>query len=496
MAASTPAAAYCDGMTARPPSVLIIGAGFGGIGLGALLLRAGLRSFTILEQEDSLGGTWRDNIYPGAACDVPSHLYSYSFAPAPGWERRYAPQGEILSYLTAVADRLGVSPHIRYGCAVASLQWSSDRSEWTATLTDGRTIRADVVVSAVGQLHRPAVPDLPGLASFPGTVCHSSQWPADLDLTGRRVGVIGSAASAVQIVPALAPGVARLSVFQRSPNWILPRGDRRYRRWEQRVLAVPAVRRAYRAWLWTSFETRFPALRGRRPFASLARRLVDRHLAEAVPDPGQRDLLTPDFPVGARRVLSSDDYYPALARDNVDLVTSPVARIDPAGVVLGDGRTVPVDCLVLATGFRSTEFLASLRVVGRDGRELHDVWRQGAAAHVGVSVPGFPNFFMMYGPNTNLGHNSIIFMLECQARHIVTLLRGARHGSVVEVREGAFRRFNTQLGEALSRTVWGAAESSWYRDAAGRITTNWGYGTPRYWWATRRAAARDYRVSR
>ena len=484
-------------MTARPPSVVIIGAGFGGIGLGALLRRAGIGSFTIVEKAGSLGGTWRDNSYPGAACDVPSHLYCFSFAPNPQWSRRYAPQGEILDYLTRVARESGVADHIRYGCEVSAAEWSDTRREWVVSLTDGRIIRADVVVSAVGQLHRPTIPPIPGLESFAGAAFHSARWPPGLDVTDRRVGVLGTAASAVQIVPAVAGAAARLTVFQRSPNWILPRGDRAYGAWERRAMAaVPGLRRAYRTWIWASYEARFPALRGRRLFAGFAQHLLDRHLSSEVDDPRLRCALTPDYPVGARRVLSADDYYPALRRPNVELVTQPVDRVIPEGIVLSDGSMTPLDVLVLATGFRSTEFLVPLRVVGTGGRVLAEVWSDGASAHLGLSVPGFPNFFMMYGPNTNLGHNSILFMLECQARHIVSLLRGMSHGDTAEVRADSFARQHDALQRALDRTVWSAADRSWYKDDAGRITNNWGYGTLRYWWQTRRAVARDYVLTR
>lgn len=488
---------YCGQMTGRPPSVVIIGAGFGGIGLGALLRRAGIGSFVILEKDSALGGTWRDNTYPGAACDVPSHLYCYSFAPNPRWSRRYAPQQEILDYLTGVATRFGVRDHIRYGCEVAAAEWSDKRREWLVTLADGRTMRADVVVSAVGQLHRPAIPDLPGLGSFTGTAFHSARWPPGLDLSGKRVGVLGTAASAVQIVPAIAPTAEHVTVFQRSPNWILPRGDRRYRGWEQRLFTgLPVARQAYRTWIWSSYEARFPALRGNRLFAGIARRLLDRHLGSQVPDPALRRTLTPDYPVGARRVLSADDYYPALRRPDVDLVTQPVERIEPAGVMLAGGRHIPLDVLVLATGFRSTEFLVPMRVTGRRGKALSTTWESGPSAHLGVSVPGFPNLFLMYGPNTNLGHNSILFMLECQARHIVALLDRMRHGDMVEVRQSAFTSQRDRLHRALDRSVWSAADRSWYKDATGRITNNWGSTTVQYWWQTRRAASRDYALTR
>ncbi len=481
----------------RPPSVLIIGAGFGGIGLGFLLRRAGIRSFTILEKAQSLGGTWRENTYPGAACDVPSHMYQYSFAPKADWSRKWAPQAEILQYMTEVAEDSGVVDHIRFGIAVEGAIWDEETRQWVVTVADGRTIRADILVSAVGQLHHPATPEIPGLESFPGRTFHSAQWPADLDLHGRRVGVVGTAASAVQVVPAIADDTQHLTVFQRSANWILPRGDRPYRDWEQRAFAsIPGMARVYRTWIWANYEARFPTLRGRRAFVRLAERMLHRHLNDKVTDPDLRRQLTPDYPVGARRVLSADDYYPALMRADVDLVTTPIDRLTPEGVQLSDGRSIPLDVVVWATGFRSTEFLAPMDIIGREGRRLGNDWRDGARAFLGLSLPGYPNLFIMYGPNTNLGHNSILFMLECQARHIVTCLQGMHHGDEIEVRADVFEEFNTRLQADLARTVWGSVDHSWYKDEAGRITNNWSSGTPRYWWLTRRSPSHAYRHTR
>lgn len=489
--------AYRERVPPRPPSVLIIGAGFGGLGLGILLARARIHSFTILEKATSLGGTWRDNRYPGAACDVPSHMYCYSFAPKPDWSRKWAPQTEILQYMQDLAADSGVAGHIEYGVEVATAQWQPQTSEWLVTTTDGRMVRADILVSAVGQLHHPALPDIPGLDTFAGPAVHASNWPDDLDLTGRQVGVIGTAASAVQVVPAIAGQVSRLTVFQRSPNWILPRGDRPYRDWEKRLFgSTPSVMRAYRTWIWANYEARFPALRGNRVATAMARRLLDRHLNEAIPDDDLRHRLTPDYPVGARRVLSSDDYYPALLRDNVDLVTEPVVGVDAEGVELADGRHVPLDALVMATGFRSTHFLAPMQITGRDGRRLTDDWSDGAHAYLGLSVPGYPNLFLLYGPNTNLGHNSILFMLECQARHVVACVKSMQHGDTIEVRDDVHESFNRDLQGALQRTVWGSVDRSWYKNEAGRITNNWGYGTPRYWWHTRRSPSYAYTRTR
>lgn len=484
-------------MTPRPPSVLIIGAGFGGLGLAILLSRAGIRSFTILEKAQSLGGTWRENRYPGAACDVPSHMYCYSFAPKPDWSRKWAPQPEILQYMSDLAASSGLDDHIEYGVEVAAAKWQESARQWVVTTSDGRKIRSDILVSAVGQLHHPAIPPISGLSSFRGPVVHTAGWPDDLAVAGRRVGVVGTGASAVQVVGALADVVGHLAVFQRSPNWVLPRGDRPYRNWEQRVFRkVPAARRVYRSWIWANYEARYPALRGNRAAAGIARRMLQRHLEERVPDPALRRRLTPDYPVGAKRVLSADDYYPALTSPGTELITTAISRIDEDGVLLVDDRHVPLDVLVLATGFRSTEFLAPMQITGRAGRRLADDWSHGAHAYLGLSVPGYPNLFLLYGPNTNLGHNSILFMLECQARHIVACVQSMQHGDTIEVRDDVHESFNRDLQGALQRTVWGSVDRSWYKDEAGRITNNWGYGTPRYWWLTKRSPSYAYTRSR
>lgn len=472
-----------------------MGSGFSGICLGIRLKQAGIHSFTILEKEEQLGGTWRDNAYPGAACDVPSFSYCFSFHQKVDWSRKWAPQDEILDYMTECARTHGLLPHIRFGVEVAEAAFDGKSATWTVRSTDGKRWTAELLVSAVGQLNRPHHPSFPGLEQFAGTWFHSARWRHDHDLAGRRVAVVGTAASAVQIVPRIAPAVRRLHVFQRSPNWMLPKNDRAYTELEKALFRrVPGLARLYRWTIWARHEVGFPAFRGNRLLSRWATRRVMDHLQEQVPDPALRQALIPSYPVGAKRILLSDDYYPALQHDNVRLVTAPIERVEPDAVVTADGSRHQVDTIIFATGFESTSFLVPMRIVGTTGESIHEVWRDGAEAYLGMTVAGFPNFFMMYGPNTNLGHNSIIFMIECQARYIVDCTRRMiRDGlASLEVRRGAMEAFNARLRAELDRTVWADATSSWYKTPSGRITNNWSGTTIEYWWRTRRAALRDY----
>jgi cation diffusion facilitator CzcD-associated flavoprotein CzcO len=479
--------------------VVIVGAGAAGIAAAARLLEQGVRDVTVLERGERVGGTWRDNTYPGAACDVPSHLYSLSFAPNPRWSRRYSPQAEILAYLEGVAAARGVLPLVRFGVAVESARWDEDAGAWRVLGRHGDAqveYEAEVLVSGCGQLSRPSIPDLPGRETFAGPSFHSARWEASVALRGRRVAVIGSAASAVQIVPAIAPEVAHLDVYQRTPNWIVPREDRAYTELEKAAFArAPFLHRAYRLAIYLGYEVRiagFLQLPGAYPWGE---RLARRHLEAQVRDPLLRAKLTPDYPIGCKRILTSDDYYPALQRANVSLETAPIERIAREGVVTRDGVLHPADVLVWATGFASTEFLAPMAIVGRDGRRLADAWSNGAEAYLGLMVSGFPNLFLLYGPNTNLGHNSILFMIESQVRYLTACVRALRAGGVrsFDVRPEAMRAFNERLQRDLGRTVWSRDCGSWYKDARGKITNNWSGSTVRYAWATRAPRMRDMR---
>ena len=481
----------------RRVHVAIIGAGHSGLCMGIRLKQAGIEDFVILEKAATLGGTWRDNTYPGASCDAPSFLYSFSFAQKTDWSRRFAWQPELLGYSTELAVRHGLLSHCRFGAEVSRLAYDQAANAWTLECTDGTQVIADFVVTAVGQLNRPAIPSLPGLDTFTGVRFHSAQWNHAIDLAGRRVAVIGNAASAVQFVPQIAPLVARLTVFQRSANWLLPRKDRLYAPRTQRLLTrFPALAKLYHDAQWFYFgELQLtPLMKQVRVVQALARRRALAHLHRQVRDPGLRAKLVPSYPIGAKRVLFNDDYYPTLARPNVRLVTDGIERVEPAGVRAQTGELHEADVIILATGFRSTEFLAPMDVVGRDGCRLSDEWRSGARAYLGVTVSGFPNFFMLYGPNTNLGHNSILVMIEAQVDYVVDAMtkmkaRGVRR---LEVRRSVMDAFNRQLQQDLSRSVWSTVDASWYKLADGTITNNWPHSTIRYRRLLRESRLEDY----
>ena len=489
------------GSHADPLDVLVVGAGFGGIGTAVRLRDQGVTDFVLLEKGDGVGGVWRDNTYPGAACDVKSHLYSFSFAPN-DWSRTYAPQPEILAYLQRVADEHAVPAHCRFGREVATADWVEDAGAWEVVTADGEVWVARVLVSGVGQLSRPAWPHLPGLADFAGPTMHSARWDHDLDLDGRRVAVIGTGASAIQLVPGIVDRVAHMTVFQRSAPWILPKGDRPYRPLERQVLdRVPGAQRLVREWIFWTNELRVLAFNKQDSLLGRASELLcRRHIANQVRDPQLRQVVTPDHPIGCKRVLVSNDWYPALDRDHVDVVTDGIGRVVEEGIITEDGRLVEADVLVFGTGFHSTDFLAPMQVTGRDGRELHEVWDEGggAEAYLGMAVPGFPNLFLLYGPNTNLGHNSIIFMIESQIRYLEGAVAHLREhpDETIEVEPEVFGAYNDQVQEEIAASVWNAGCDSWYKTASGKVTNNWPGAAFRYRLATRRFQPSHYRRRR
>lgn len=475
--------------------IAIVGAGFGGLGLGARLREAGRTSFAILEAADGVGGTWRANTYPGVACDIPSHLYSFSFAPRAGWSRRYPGQQEILEYLETVADERGLRPHLRLDAEVAAARFDEAGGRWRLELRGGRALSARVVVAACGQLRIPHVPPFDGLDAFAGRWWHSARWDHDLDPRGKRVAVVGSGATAVQVVPELARATARLDVFQRTPAWIIPRHDRAYTRVERRLLGpVAPLRRAYRTALFVRQECFWLGFRPGSAAARALTRLARWRLESQVADPALRAALTPSYPLGCKRVLVSDDYYPALARPSVELVTTAIERFEPAGVRTRDGVLRELDAVVFATGFDSQALVAPMRVEGAGGRSLEACWADGPYAHLGLAVPGFPNLFLLYGPNTNLGHNSIVFMTEAQIAHVLGCLdeldrRGACR---IEVRPDAMARFDRRTQARLQRSVFSQGCTSWYKTRTGRVTNNWPGTATEYWHAARRPRAADY----
>jgi cation diffusion facilitator CzcD-associated flavoprotein CzcO len=462
---------------------IVIGAGFGGLAAAIKLKKAGFGRLAVLEKADRLGGTWRDNTYPGAACDVPSRLYSYSFALNPNWSRAYSGQPEIQAYMEDCADRFGVRPMLRFNAEVERADWDEAAKLWRVTLKGGEVMEAPVLVSALGQLNRPSFAGIPGREAFKGENWHSARWRHDVDLTGKTVGCIGSGASAIQYIPEIAKTAGKVIIFQRTPNYIVPRLDKPTPDWLKRLYAaVPLVDRAFRHFIWQMMDLRFRAFKRGTPSADSFRKLALGYLEKEITDPVLREKLTPTYPIGCKRILISDDYYAALRQDNVDLVTEAVSEITRKGVKTANGAEHACDVLVYGTGFDTTHFLAPLEIHGAGGRTLTEAWKDGAEAYLGVTVTGFPNLFMMYGPNTNLGHNSIIYMLEAQADYVVKVMKEMRRrkAAAIDVKPAAFTAFNTQLQKDLEATAWAGECSSWYKTASGKITNNWSDDTAAY----------------
>jgi cation diffusion facilitator CzcD-associated flavoprotein CzcO len=478
-------------------AVLIVGAGFSGLAMAIRCRQAGIGPFRVIEKGDGIGGTWHDNTYPGAACDVPSHLYSLSFAPKADWTRMYAPQPEILAYLRETAERHGLMQLIQLGTTFRGATWDEARALWHVE-TDRGPIAARAIVSGMGGLHHPAYPDIPGRDAFAGPAFHTAAWDHSVDLAGRRVGVIGTGASAIQVVPEIAETAAHLTLFQRTPPWIMPKNDRAIpERAKARYRTLPFARRLERARLFWLHEVR--ALLGFTKVSKLtgqAEALARRHLAKAVRDKDLRAKLTPNYRLGCKRVLISDDYYPALQRANVSLETDAIARITGSGVTTEDGRSHALDVIVYATGFDVTATFARMNLVGRDGLRLTEAWAGGMGAYQGITVAGFPNYFMLLGPNTGLGHNSVVSMIEVQVQHVLDCLKTLRRGArAIEVRPEAQARFLDRIRTRMADSIWQAGGCrSWYLDASGRNTTLWPDSVMAYRRSARRARLTDYRL--
>jgi cation diffusion facilitator CzcD-associated flavoprotein CzcO len=471
------------------PRIVIVGAGFGGIAAAASLRRAGFGDVTVLEKADRVGGVWRDNTYPGCACDIPAPLYSYSFAPNPDWSRRFPPRSEILAYLERCVADLGLAEAIRFGVDVTEARWAG--SHWQITCADGTILGADMLIPAMGQLSRPAIPDLPGADTFAGPRVHTARWDPDLDVAGKRVGVIGTGASAIQLVPAIAGTAAHVTVFQRTPPWLLPRPDRRYGPIRRALFRrVPATARVSRAGTWALTVITGRALLG----GGIARWTVG-GAARAqlrLQGRGLRAAITPDYRFGCKRVLFSHDWLPTLRRPDVTLATAAIADINPTMVRTADGVQHDCDILAYGTGFRATEFLAPMRVTGAGGAQLEDVWGGGAHAYLGLAVPAFPNMFLMYGPNTNTGNTSVIYFHESQARYIVQAAALIAAGRVLDVRPDVATAYDAELQTRLAGSVWVGCDS-WYRTPGGRVVTNWPGSAREYRRRTARLDPADYR---
>ena len=453
----------------------IIGSGFAGLGAAIRLKREGIHDFVVLERAGDVGGTWRDNTYPGCACDVESHLYSLSFALEPGWSHRFSRQPEIWAYLQRCAREFDLLPHIRFNHDVRSAEWDEEQQHWRITANE-ESLTADVLVLASGPLSDPVTPDLPGLAGFEGRAFHSARWDHGFDLRGRRVAVVGTGASAIQFVPEIQKQVARLHLFQRTPAWVLPRPDGRIPEWRKRLFRrAPMLQRAMRLGIYL-FREGWVLPFGHPALMRQAQRLAIQHLHWRISDPALRAALTPHYTMGCKRILMSSDFYPAVAQPNVEVITAGIAEVRAHSIVGRDGVERPVDVIIFGTGFRPTDPRIAPRIRGRAGHTLADAWKGSPQAHVGSTVAGFPNLFILLGPNTGLGHNSVVFMTEAQIEHLVGALNYMRAQAVdvLEPRAEAQRAWVAAIDRRMRRTVWLAGGcASWYLDGTGRNSTLW-----------------------
>lgn len=473
--------------------VAILGAGFAGLCMGLRLKALGETAFVILEKAHEVGGTWRENTYPGCGCDIPSHLYSYSFEPNPDWPEVYSAQPDILAYIKGVAEKHGLYSHLRFDSEVTGASWDEAAGFWRIRTADGGSVTAEAFVTAWGQLNRPKLPPIEGRDDFAGPAFHSAHWDSSVELAGKRVAVIGNGASAIQFVPEVAKLAGQLSLFQRSPNWIVPRMSRPYTPEEKaRFRAEPAAMQAVRDEIFEMAEARLAAKRaGTLPVEEVPIPLA--HLHAQVADPDLRAKLTPDYEVGCKRVLISNDFYPALTRPNVELVVEAVARMTPEGVIDATGRLHKADVVIYATGFETKSFVGDTAITGLGGRSLGAAWAQGAEAYLGISVAGFPNLFMLYGPNTNLGHNSIIYMIEAQVDYV---LQALAQGAPVAVKAEAMAAYNARIQDELAVTPWAGTCTSWYKTPEGKILNNWPSTARAYAEAVARFDAEAYEVAK
>ena len=474
--------------------VVVVGSGFAGIATAVRLIERGTRDFVVLERGDDVGGTWRDNTYPGCACDVPSHMYSFSFAPNPDWSHAFSPQPEIQAYLQRVARERGVLPHVHLRTELLGARWDDDAQEWHVATSRGE-LTCRVLVLGTGGLSDPSVPSLPGLERFTGTTFHSAEWDHEHDLDGERVAVVGTGASAIQFVPHVQRRASRLVLFQRTAPWVMPRRNRRISRREQALYRrVPAAQKLTRAGIYSVRESWIVAFAKQPALMKAAERVARKHIAQQVRDPELRAKLTPTYRLGCKRVLLSNDYYPAVTQPNVDVVTDRIVEVTEKAVVAeapdGTRTAHEVDTIVFGTGFKVTDPPVAHRVVGRDGRTLAEHWGEhGMAALHGSTIAGFPNLFFLVGPNTGLGHNSIVYMIESQVAYLMDALAllDARRATSIEARQEAQDAYNARLQEDLAGTVWNSGGcSSWYLDAHGRNTTLW----PTFTWTFRHQVRR------
>ncbi|HEV2814581.1 MAG TPA: NAD(P)/FAD-dependent oxidoreductase [Solirubrobacteraceae bacterium] len=483
-------------MAPSPRSIAVVGGGLAGVGAAVMLRRAGHRDVTVFERGDRVGGVWHHNTYPGAACDVPSHLYEFSFAPNPRWSRRYAPQAEIQAYVEDLARREGVIDSVRTNCEVVGARWDAERTKWVLLTAKG-THEADVLITACGQLSVPARPQIAGLDDFSGPVFHTAEWDHDVELDGKRVAVVGTGCSAIQVVPSIQPRVARVDVYQRSPGWTFPKMDYAYKERTKRLFErFPALQRADRAAVFAFMEIGAAAMTSRpgllKPFRAVGRWQINR----AIKDPELRAKVTPKDEIGCKRIMLTDEWYPTLAKPNVDVVTERIAAVTPGGIRTQDGTERAHDVLVLATGFRSHGFVAPMEIVGEDSRALAEEWASVPRAYLGMSVPGFPNMFLLYGPNTNGGTGSVIYTIEANVKHVISALEELDRADArrIEVSRRAAEAFDRELRAALAGTVWHSGCTNWYVDADGNDPNQWPWLWSQYRKRTERIRPGDYVV--
>lgn len=463
--------------------IAIIGSGFGGLGTAIQLKKAGIEDFIVLERGTDVGGTWRDNTYPGCACDVQSHLYSFSFAPNPDWSRMYSPQPEIFAYLRRCATDYGVRPQIRFGHEVEAVNWDEAQQQWQIKTSQG-DYTAKMLVAGVGALCEPAIPQLPGIETFKGKTFHSARWDHDYDLKGRKVAVIGTGASAIQFVPEIQPKVEKMFLFQRTPPWVIPRDNREITNLERKIFrTLPIIQQLVRMYIYLMRE--IYVLYFRHPsIMKLNHRIATRHLEKSIPDPKLRAKLTPDYMIGCKRILISNDYLPAICRPNVDIVQEPIKEVRPNSIVTKDGVEHPVDAIIYGTGFHVADMPFANIIRGREGKTLAETWAGSPKAYLGTTVVGFPNFFQLMGPNTGLGHSSIVFMLESQIAHIMSTIYYMRKHNIatIEPRPEAQANFIDEMQRQMVGTVWTSGRcASWYLDSTGKNSILW----PTFTWLFR-----------
>jgi len=450
---------------------VILGAGVSGLCMGRALLMAGIKSFVIIEKSGGIGGTWWDTTYPGAECDVPAHLYSYSFDLNPDWSQVYAPRHEIQQYLVQFAEKSGLLPHIRFSTTLIQARFDEQTALWHLQLGNGDQLMARTFVCSAAPLSEPKYPDIPGVGTFQGRLFHSARWDRNYRFCGTRVAVIGTAASAVQLIPRIAPLVSELYVYQRSPAWIVPRMNRRYSRWEKALFRMKPVARARRGFTYVIHEMNRLAFNPGSLMGKIGRGLAELQLRRQVPDETLRAALRPDYPFGCKRVLLSNDYYPALMRSNVKLVTAPIERLDPTGILSSDGQRREIDAIICATGFNVKHVLTSIRIVGLEGKSLNEAWINEPEAYRGVTVAGFPNLFLLLGPNTGQGHTSAILFIEAQVNYALQCIQelSRLNKKFLDVKRDAMTRYNEVMQKTLHSSVWAAGCRSWYKTETGKI---------------------------